>query len=115
MSITQQRVLVQNTRDFQEVIESNQKVVALVYATWCPFCVRFVPLFERASVRNEAQKQDFYFFQDDQEIMADEYDVDVIPTILFFENGKLVKRLDGQLGIGLQEKQLHDFLESIAL
>ena len=112
MSITQHRISVQNIRDFQEIIEGSPKVVALVYAAWCPFCVRFLPVFERATVNNETRREEFFFFQDDQEIMADEYTVDVIPTVLVFENGKLAKRLDGQLGVGLNEKQLTDFLKS---
>jgi hypothetical protein len=33
-----------------------------------------------------------------------------VPTALFFEKGKVVKRLDGALGAGLNEKQLTDFI-----
>ncbi|HBF37783.1 MAG TPA: hypothetical protein DDW50_10720 [Firmicutes bacterium] len=113
MSITQHRIPVENIREFQEIIEGSPKVVALVYASWCPYCVRFLPVFERASMNNEAIREEFFFFQDDQEIMADEYTVDVIPTVLVFENGQLIKRLDGQLGVGLNEKQLTAFLKSV--
>jgi thiol-disulfide isomerase/thioredoxin len=115
MSITQHRILVQDIHDFQEIIETNQKVIALVYASWCPFCVRFLPLFERASTSYGTDKPYFFFFQDDEEIVADEYSVNVVPSLLVFENGKLVKRLDGVLGIGLSEKQLNEFLVSLSL
>ncbi len=113
MSITQQRVLVENLRDFQEIIESNQRVIALVYASWCPFCIRFLPVFERISNNDQTAESYFFLFQDDQEIMADEYSVDVVPSVLLFENGKLAKRLDGVLGVGLNEKRFNDFLVSI--
>jgi hypothetical protein len=36
--------------------------------------------------------------------------VDVVPTVLVFEKGKVKKRLDGAAGIGLSEKQLLDFV-----
>jgi hypothetical protein len=32
--------------------------------------------------------------------------VDVVPTVLLFEKGKVIKRLDGTPGAGLNEKQL---------
>jgi hypothetical protein len=36
----------------------------------------------------------------------------VVPTVLVFEKGKLVKRLDGLHGVGLSEKQLMDFVKT---
>ena len=45
--------------------------------------------------------------------MADKYSVEVIPTVLFFENGAVVKRLDGILGVGLSEKQLSEFYKKL--
>lgn len=113
MNITQHRIMVQDIHDFQEIIESNKRVIALVYASWCPFCVRFLPVFERVNNHNQAVNAYTFLFQDDQEIMADEYSVEVVPSVFLFENGKLAKRLDGILGIGLSEKQLDDFLRSL--
>ncbi len=112
MNITQHRIMVHDIHDFQEIIESNERVIALVYASWCPFCVRFLPVFERVSNNNQIVNAYTFLFQDDQEIIADEYSVEVVPSVLLFENGKLVKRLDGILGSGLTEKQLNDFLRS---
>jgi len=44
--------------------------------------------------------------QNDQEKIADQYSVKIYPTMLFFENGVVSKRLAGVLGVGLDEKQL---------
>jgi hypothetical protein len=41
--------------------------------------------------------------------------VKIYPTMLFFENGVVSKRLDGVLGIGLDEKQLVEFISSCPL
>jgi thioredoxin 1 len=111
MNITNNCILVQNAQNFKEVLQSNDKLIALVYASWCPFCVRFLPVFQRYT----AGMQDLFLFQDDLEIMADEYTVEVVPSVLFFKNGKLVNRLDGTLGVGLKEKQLGDFINSCNL
>jgi Thioredoxin domain-containing protein len=110
MNKVDNRIPVQKIQDFKEILQSNEQVIALVYASWCPFCVRFLPLFERASARDAGAKHQFFLFQDDQEIMADEYTVEVVPSVLFFQYGKLVKRLNGILGIGLNDKQLNDFI-----
>ena len=48
--------------------------------------------------------------RDDEETIADQYLVKAYPTVLFFENGAVSKRLDAVLGIGLEEKQLVEFM-----
>jgi hypothetical protein len=42
--------------------------------------------------------------------MGGRYEVEVFPTVLFFENGAVSKRLDGIPGVGLTEKHLVDFI-----
>jgi hypothetical protein len=41
----------------------------------------------------------------------DDYKVDAVPTVIFFEKGKVGKRLDGKFGVGLNEKQFNVWLE----
>jgi hypothetical protein len=54
--------------------------------------------------------QNYLLAEDNQEILADIYAIEVIPTVIFFENGKVSQRLDGILGFGLTEKQLTEFM-----
>ena len=49
---------------------------------------------------------------DDREELCDRYDINFYPTVLLFENGKVTKRLDGEPGEGLNEKQLKKLLET---
>ena len=53
--------------------------------------------------------------EDDQWVIADQYEVKVVPTALYFENGKVVKRLDGVLGKGLNEKDFVEFIKDCGL
>jgi thioredoxin-like negative regulator of GroEL len=46
---------------------------------------------------------------DDNATLREEYSIDVVPTVIFFKNGAVAKRLDGLQGVGLDEKQLIDF------
>lgn len=104
--------LVNNERDLREILKEKNKMIVLFYATWCPFCVSFLPIFESA-----AKKKPLYFLlaKDNQEKIADEYSVTVYPSVIYFENGTISKRLDGKLRVGLNEKQLSDFIDSCLL
>lgn len=111
MNIISKINLVRNNLDLEKAISGEKRVIALIYATWCPYCVSFLPVFKKY-----AQGRDgFLLIEDDQWVIADEYDVEVVPTALCFENGKLVKRLDGILGVGLNEKQLDEFIRACAI
>ena len=107
MNVKKQLALVNSDHDLREMLRTKDHVIALFYASWCPFCVRFLPVFQK-----NAEKRERYFVivQDDQETIADQYSIKVYPTVLFFKNGIVSKRLDGVLGVGLDENQLAQFV-----
>lgn len=41
----------------------------------------------------------------------DEYSIGAVPTVLFFDEEKVCRRLDGRFGYGLSEKQLKEWLK----
>lgn len=96
-------------QDLQKALKSNNSAIALVYASWCPFCAKFLPVFKKCT---EKDKRLVLLVQDDDENIAAKYAINIFPTVLFFEKGKVAKRLDGAPGIGLQEKQLVEFIDS---
>jgi thioredoxin 1 len=104
--------VVNNNHDLIEILRATDRVIALFYASWCPFCARFLPIFKK---HTEAEGQRFVMVQDDQETIADQYSVEAYPTVLFFENGVVSKRLDGVPGVGLNEKQLAEFVSTCPL
>ncbi|MGO9137242.1 MAG: thioredoxin family protein [Syntrophales bacterium] len=107
MSASSKCTLVNNSHDLTEILRATNRVIALFYASWCPFCVRFLPIFKKHA---EGEGRHFVSVQDDQETIADQYSVKVYPTVLFFEDGVVSKRLDGVLGVGLDEKHLAEFI-----
>jgi len=112
MSSDDKCVLVDNEHDLNEIVQAQGRVIALVYASWCPFCRRFLPVFQQQS---QEKQRHFLRVQDDRETVAEKYEIDVFPTLLFFEDGAVVKRLDGAPGAGLNEKQLTDFIQLCSL
>jgi thioredoxin 1 len=102
-------VLVNSSHDLNEILKTRDRVIALLYASWCPFCSRFLPIFKKQA---QEAGQHFVMVQDDREAIADLYSIKIFPTVLFFENGVVSKRLDGVSGVGLDDKQLVEFVES---
>jgi thioredoxin-like negative regulator of GroEL len=49
---------------------------------------------------------------DDKPSLCEKYSVEVVPTVLVFEKGKVTKRLDGVPGAGLSEKQFKEFIKN---
>lgn len=101
--------VVDNLHDLEETLQKKDRVVAMVYASWCPFCKRILPVFEKQAQESE---RTFLLVADDEEHIADLYGIDVFPTLFLFEKSQIVKRLDGKPGIGLNEKQIKDFISS---
>jgi thioredoxin 1 len=98
---------VNNEQDLIEKLRSADRVIALFYASWCPFCERFLPIFQKHAAQ---EGRHFVLVQDDEETIAGRYSIEIYPTVLFFENGTVSKRLDGVPGVGLSEKHLTEFV-----
>ena len=107
MTLKNNRTVVSTDYDLRQALKSKDPVLALFYASWCPFCTGFLPIFSKCT---ENEKGHFVMVRDDGETIADQYLVKAYPTVLFFENGVVSKRLDAVLGIGLEEKQLVEFM-----
>lgn len=112
MSTGESCAVVDNLRDLEEALKKKDRVVAMVYASWCPFCRRVLPIFEKQAREDE---RNLLLVADDEEHIADLYGIDVFPTLILFEKNQIVKRLDGKPGLGLNEKQITDFISSCPL
>ena len=100
--------LIKNQEEFEELIKDKDGVFVMVYASWCPHSKHFLPFFEDQSKDKNCAR----VVADDLEDIADQFGVDVYPTVLFFKQGKLTKRLDGVAGVGLDNSKLKNFISS---
>jgi thiol-disulfide isomerase/thioredoxin len=84
MSADDKCALVDNTTDLDKALKEKDNIIALVYASWCPFCKRFLPIFQQY-----AQEEQRYFLrvQDDRESIGDKYSIEFSP--LFFSLRKV--------------------------
>ena len=85
--------------NFKSVIENTDKPVLVdFYATWCGPCKRLAPNFEQFAQSNEsvvAVKADVDGLQD---ILA-EINIQSVPTLVLYSNGKEVKRKSGYMSV----------------
>ena len=83
-----------NDANFEDIINSNRKVIVDCYAPWCGSCKMFSPVFEELS-GEESQIKFCKINTDENPDTAERYDVLSIPTVLVFENGQLKNRETG--------------------
>lgn len=98
------------SKEIQEITGSADGVFILFYADWCPFSRAFLPVYEKHAAGREGEF--FRILLDGNETVFDAHGIAVYPTVLFFEGGKVSKRLDGKHLAGLKERQLTDLIAS---
>lgn len=103
-------LLVKDPESFQEaVVQADGPTVVMFWATWCPFSRRFKQEFEKLESSRPWRFAAVYL-DDEANPLWDEYAVDVVPTLALFRDGKLLDRLDGVLGYGIDKKMIDDFV-----
>jgi CDGSH-type Zn-finger protein len=96
--------------DLEDVLKTRKRAFVLFYASWCPFCRDFLPIYDKYF---EKEPETFlHVLVDDKEELMDKYSVEIVPTVIFFDNGKIKRRCDGEEGVGLSEKHLIDIINS---
>lgn len=90
-------------KDLTDLIGSGDKVVVKFTApAWCGPCRAFAPHYESASEKSEAK---FVAVDVDNAPWAmQEYGVQAVPTVMLFEDGELVKRLQERTVVKLLQE-----------
>ena len=90
----------------RKVIKSNKKVLVDFYANWCGPCRMLSPVVEELA--REMEEVEFYKINvDDAEEVSRKYGVMSIPTLILFQDGKVMNQ-----SVGLKSKQeLKEFLK----
>jgi thioredoxin 1 len=104
---------VSNKCDLESQLKKSKRVLALFYASWCPYCRSFLPVFDKNAAKRGLNLALRVKVDDYDNPLWDEYSIGAVPTVILFDEGKVCRRLDGRFGYGLGEKQLKEWLERI--
>lgn len=106
-------IKVDNCENLNDELRKNERVLAIFYASWCPYCTAFVPTFNKKATSLSVGTVVHVMLDDYDNPLWDDYNIEAVPTVVFFEKGKVITRLDGRFGQGLNEKQLTEWLQKL--
>ncbi len=85
-----------NQTTFQEkVLNNDTKVLVDFWAPWCRPCYSLEPILENISEDYFGQISVYKLNVEQEEQLSNDFNIDHIPTLALFENGKLIKTLSG--------------------
>ena len=80
---------------FSEIIQSNKPVLVDFYADWCGPCRMMKPILENVKHKVGAEATIIKVDVDKSAQAAQQYQVQGVPTLILFKNGKILWRQSG--------------------
>lgn len=89
-----------SSKNFKEILDSNEKVLVDFYADWCGPCKMMAPVVEELAEELNGVAKVGKVNVDNNQDLAMQFNVMSIPTLIVFKNGEVVKRF-----VGVTDKQ----------
>jgi thioredoxin 1 len=99
---------------FPVAIEMQPLVVVDMWAAWCAPCRVLGPIVDRLAEAYEGRVTFAKLDVDQNPVTAGQFNVQSIPSLLFFQNGQLVDRTVGLLPESIARAKVEQFLKSAA-
>lgn len=94
----------------EEVLKSTIPVIADFWAPWCGPCRMLSPIIEEAAKKYNTQIKFVKINTDENPELASKFSVTGIPTLIFFKDGKEIKRSVG----GISQKDLENKIKKLS-
>lgn len=94
-----------------KVLSNNKKTLVLFYASWCPYCANFKPTFE--SSKTGSIDKIGTLIDEDENPLWDRFNIQAVPTMIAFENGKMIARRDAKKHIGLTKSDMDSLVKEL--
>ena len=83
-------------KDFEKTILNFKGLIVVdVWAEWCQPCQKFSPILEALAEKNSKDIKFYKLNYDNSQEIVAKYDIKLIPTLLFFNNGNLKEKSTG--------------------
>ncbi|MGD2180909.1 thioredoxin [Lusitaniella coriacea] len=81
---------------FEDLLAStNLPVLVDFYATWCGPCQMMAPILEQVNAQLNNQVQIVKVDTDKYPRLASQYQIQALPTLVLFQNGQPIERIEG--------------------
>ena len=94
-----------------KIINNEKKTLVLFYADWCPYCANFKPTFEEIS-SDKVQKK-AVLVNEDENPLWDRFNIQAVPTMIVFQNGKIITRRDAKKHVGLRRTDMESIIKEL--
>ena len=78
---------------FNHLLAGDKPVLVDFWAPWCPYCVKITEAYDAIAEKYAGQIEVVKVNIDDYEPLCDAQGVDVIPTLILYQNGKAVDQI----------------------
>lgn len=92
----------------KDVLESDVPVIVDFWAQWCRPCLMLAPVLDEISAEFEGKVKVAKVNVDEEGILANQYRISSIPSVMLFENGEVKNQV-----IGLMRKE--DLIKRLGL
>ena len=99
--------------EFQkEVLENNLPVLVDFWAPWCQPCLMMAPILENVSQKyqDKLEIKKINIDLPQNQAVAEDYQIESIPNMKLFKNGKVIAQFIGLRPQALFEKELENYL-----
>ena len=80
---------------FNDIINGDKPVLVDFYATWCGPCKMMGPMIEELGKELEGKARILKIDVDKNQVVANQYRVQAVPTLVIFKNGQILWRNAG--------------------
>lgn len=83
--------------EYLDAIKSTPVVLVEFYATWCPHCMRMMPVVDQVKELLDGQVDVYQLDIDKNRQLSDVEEINSTPTFIIYKDGKQVWRESGEM------------------
>ena len=95
---------------FQQIIEGDKPVLVDFYAEWCGPCKMMSPVIEQFSKEMSDKIRVIKVDVDRNAAAANAYQIQGVPTLMLFKNGKILWRQSGAVSAHILKQAVSNYL-----